>query len=481
MPAQAPRTAGPSICSQLLQNTPFHPIVEAVRHRLEEQEPAAERRVDALAAWHRAVGLDAAQSVPLVAPLLELTVPADYPPPPAAADERRRRLIATLAAWVMGGARTQPILFHVEDVHWADPSTLDVLRVLAEQAAGVPLMLLITSRPEFRAPWPHRSHHAVIALTPLDRREVQRMVNEVAARHALSPQTIDALVKRTGGVPLFVEEVTRLLLEGNDQRAMQSIPSTLQALLATRLDHLGPPKEVAQIAAVLGQEFTHALIRAVAGQTEEQLRQNLERLGEADLIHVQGIPPEASYRFKHALMQDAAYETMLKSRRRELHRAAARALSEQFKDVVDAQPELLAYHLTQAGAAEEAIGYWHRAGQQAIERSANVEAIAHFSSGLELLQQLPESATRDQLELDLRVALGVPLIASRGYSAPEVEGTYARARALSERLGGSPQLANILWGLCRRCCFCSASSAASVIWRSANTPMRSMSRWRSPC
>jgi class 3 adenylate cyclase/predicted ATPase len=445
--AEVPHTWSELICSQLLQNTPFHPIVESVKRRLEEQEPAAERRLDALAAWHRAVGLDPVQSVPLVAPLLELPVPADYPPPPAAPDERRRRLIATLAAWVMGGARTQVILLHVGDIHWADPSTLDLLRVLAEQGAAVPLMLLITSRPEFRAPWPHRSHHAVIALAPLDRAEVQQMVHEVAARHVLSPQTIDALVRRTGGVPLFVEEITRSLVEGDGQGAMQAIPSTLQALLTARLDRLGPAKEVAQIGAVLGQEFSYPLIRAVAGQNEAQLTQNLELLAEADLIHVQGIPPEASYRFKHALMQDAAYEAMLKSRRRELHRAAARTLSEEFKDVADAQPELLAYHLTQAGAAEEAIGYWQRAGQQAIERSANVEAIAHFSNGLELLQQLPEGATRDQLELDLRVALGVPLIASRGYSAPEVEQTYTQARVLSERLGGSPQFANILWGL----------------------------------
>jgi len=197
---------------------------------------------------------------------------------------------------------------------------------------------------------------------------------------------------------------------------------------------------------VLGREFTYPLIRAAASRSDAALTEALERLAEADLIHAQGIPPESNYRFKHALMQDAAYETLLKSRRRELHRLVARALSDEFKNIADAQPELLAYHLTQAGAAEEAIGYWQRAGQQAVERSANIEAIAHFSNGLELVQLLPEGAARDQLELDLRVALGVPLIASRGYSAPEVEKTYARARELSERAGGSPQFANIIWG-----------------------------------
>ena len=445
--AGVPHTWSELVCSQLLQNTPFHPIIESAKKRLEEQEPLPENRVAALAAWHRAVGLDPAQSVPLVAPLLELTVPDDYPPPPAAADERRRRLIATLAGWVMGGARAQAIILLAEDVHWADPSTLDLLRVLAEQGAAGRLMLIVTSRPEFRPPWPHRSHHAVIALAPLDRGDVQRMIREVAARHAVSPQTMEALVTRTGGVPLFIEEVTRTLVESGGQGAMQAIPATLQALLTARLDRLGAVKEVAQIAAVLGGEFGYPLIRAVAGQSDAALTDSLERLAEADVIHVQGLPPESTYRFKHALMQDAAYETMLKSRRRELHRIVARTLSEEFKDVAEAQPELLAHHLTQAGAAEEALRYWQRAGQQAAERSANIEAIAHFSHGLELIKLLPEGMQRDQMELDLRVALGVPLTATRGYSAPEVEQTYTRARELSEKVGGSPQFANILWGL----------------------------------
>ena len=445
--AEVPHTWTELACSQLLQNTPFHPLVEFLKRRLEEQEPAPEGRVAALAAWHRAVGLDPMQSVPLVAPLLELPVPAGYPPPPAAADERRRRLIATLAGWWLGGARAQAVVLQVEDIHWADPSTLDLLRLLAEQCATAPVLLLIASRPEFRAPWAHRSHHTVVALAPLERPEVQQMVRGLAARHAVSRHTMEALVARTGGVPLFIEEVTRLLLEGGGQDAVQGIPSTLQALLTARLDRLGSAKEVAQIAAALGHEFTYSLIHSVAGQSDELLMESLERLAEADLIYVQGMPPESSYRFKHALMQDAAYETMLKSRRRELHRVIAQTLTDAFKEIAEAQPELLAHHLTQAGAAREAIGYWQRAGQQAVERSANIEAIAHFSRALELLRPLPDGVERDQVELELRVALGVPLIASRGYSAAEVERTYARARELSERVGGSPQFANILWGL----------------------------------
>ena len=250
--AEQPHTWTEMACSQLLQNTPFHPFVESTKRLLEQQEPAPDGRVAALAAWHRAVGLEPAQSVPLIAPLLELSIPTDYPPPPAAPEERRRRLIATLTGWVVGGARTQAIVLQVEDVHWADPSTLDLLHVLAEQSAEhVPLMLLITGRPEFRPPWPHRSHHTVITLAPLDRQEVERMAQEVAARHPLSPHMMEMVVTRTGGVPLFVEEVTRLLLEGSSQAATQVIPSTLQALLTARLDRLGSAKETAQFASRL--------------------------------------------------------------------------------------------------------------------------------------------------------------------------------------------------------------------------------------
>ena len=296
--ADVPHTWTEFACSQLLQNTPFHPVVEFVQRRLEEQGTTPGARVEALAAWHSAVGLDPALSVPLVAPLLELPVPADYPPPPASPDERRRKLIATLAAWIMGGARAQPIVLHVDDVHWADPSSLDLLRAVAEQGAAEPLLVLTTSRPEFQAPWPVGRHHTVVTLTPLDPGEVREMVGEVAARHVLNRQSVEALITRTGGVPLFVEEVTRLLLEGGGHNAMQEIPSTLQALLTARLDRLESAKEVAQIAAVIGRDFSYALIRAVAGQSEAALTDSLERLAQADHIQVQGVPPETSYRFK---------------------------------------------------------------------------------------------------------------------------------------------------------------------------------------
>lgn len=248
-------------------------------------------------------------------------------------------------------------------------------------------------------------------------------------------------------MPLFVEEVTRLLLDDSGRAETRLIPSTLQALLAARLDRLGLAKEVAQIASVFGREFSYALIRALTRRNDAKLEENLERLADLGFIHVDGVAPDLNYRFKHALLQEAAYESILKSERRKIHGSIAQLLRENFKEFAEAHPELLAHHLTQAGSTESAISFWLLAGQRAVERSANIEALSHFSSGLELVQVLPEGAKRDQLELDLRAAVGVPLIASRGYGAPEVERTYSRARELSEKLGGSPQFANIVWAL----------------------------------
>ncbi len=374
-------------------------------------------------------------------------MPADYAPPPSAPEERRRRLIATLAGWLIGGARTQAILLLVEDVHWADPSTLDLLRVLAEQGAAVPLMLLVTSRPEFRAPWPHRSHHTLIALAPLDRQDVLRMVTEVAARHALSTEMREALVSRTGGVPLFIEEVTRLLLEGDGHGGTQQIPLTLRASLTARLDRLGSAKEVAQIAAVLGREFPYPLIRAVAGLSDGTLTVALERLAEADLIHAQGLPPDSTYRFKHALVQDAAYESLLKTRRRELHRAAAGALSDAFRAIAEAQPELLAYHLTEAGETEAAVAAWQRAGEAALRRAAYVEAAEHLGKAVRQAEGLPDGPAERLNRLRLQIAYGQALISSRGYGAFETTAAFARAAELAAGIEDATERLAARYGL----------------------------------
>jgi predicted ATPase len=240
-------------------------------------------------------------------------------------------------------------------LHWADPTTLDVLRAIAERGASAPLYIVATTRPEFRPPWGMRSHHGTISLAPLDRAQVREMVAELSSRHALARDVVDDVAARTGGVPLFVEEVTRLLLERGEQSGAQAIPPTLQQSLMARLDRLGPAREVAQIGSVIGRGFSYKLLLAVAGMDQARLEAALERLSDADIVLVEGVLPESDYRFKHALIQDAAYENLLKSRRQVLHRRIAETLRDRFADKAAAEPEVLAHHFTQAGVSDAAI------------------------------------------------------------------------------------------------------------------------------
>jgi predicted ATPase len=342
-------------CSQLLQNTPLHPIAEWGRQRFGGSDVPAERRLAELEGSLAQVKLDPAENAPLLAPLLNIPLPKDHALI-LAPEELRRRQLAALSNWVMAGAKVQPVVLAFEDLHWADPTTLDVLRSIAERGALAPLFIVATTRPEFRPPWGMRSHHGTISLAPLDRAQVRDMVAELSARHALPKDVVEDVAARTGGVPLFVEEVTRLLLErGEHGGGIEAIPPTLQQSLMARLDRLGPAREVAQIGAVIGRDFSYALIRDVAGTGEAPLQTALERLAEADIVLVQGLPPDSDYRFKHALIQDAAYENLLKSRRQVLHRRVAEILRDRFSDTAAAEPEALAYHFTQAGMTDAAI------------------------------------------------------------------------------------------------------------------------------
>jgi predicted ATPase len=334
----------------------------------------------------------------------------------------------------MAGARAQPLVLALEDAHWADPTTLDVVRGFAERGALAPLFVLITARPEFRPPWGMRSHHGMIALAPLDHQQVRHMVAELSARHALPQEVIQGVTERTGGVPLFVEEVTRLLLERGEPGGIQTIPQTLQQSLTARLDRLGPAREVAQIGAVIGRNFSYALIRAVATMEDAPLQAALERLAEADILLVQGLPPDSDYRFKHALIQDAAHENLLKSRRQVLHRRVAEALRDNVADILT-EPELVAHHFTQAGLTEEAIEWWGKAGQQSLERSALVEAIKQFTRALAQIAASSATPALRREEIKLQVALITPLMHVRGFSAPETKTAIEQAHLLIEQAG----------------------------------------------
>jgi tetratricopeptide (TPR) repeat protein len=303
------------------------------------------------------------------------------------------------------------------------------MQALAERGRTAPLFIIATARPEFRPPWSLRSHHSVISLSPLGRADVAQMVGELAARHALSQEVIEGLSERTGGVPLFVEEVARLLLERGDAGGLQAIPPTLQQSLAARLDRLGDAREVAQIGAVLGRDFTYSLLRAVGEIDDPVLQSALDRLVSADLLIAEGAGREANYRFKHALIQDAAYDSLLKSRRLALHCHAADVLRDD-PERAEAEPEIIAHHFTQAGIDDLAIEWWGKAGDQALRRSAFQEAIAHLGKAIAMADKAangkPEGESGERRQL--HVAYGNALFQARGYGARETTNAFARAR-----------------------------------------------------
>ena len=481
--------------SQLLQNTPLHPLADWGRLRFGGADVAAEKRLAELESTLAQVKLDAGETAALLAPLLDIPLP-EARALKLAPEELRRRQLAAVAAWILAGARTQALVLAFEDLHWADPTTLDLMKTLVERGAAAPFFVVATTRPEFRAPWATRSHHGIVSLVPLDRAEIRTMVGAIAERHALSNEVMEGVTNRTGGVPLFVEEVTRLLLEGGPQ----TIPPTLQQSLAARLDRLGEAREVAQIGAVLGREFSYGLLASVAavadrgaapstllrmvplprsagedtpgagasvlpraaeegdrpkgggggynrgapvdavddrvsrdhrsrlqsGLSEAALESALDKLAEADLLFVEGHAPDSTYRFKHALIQDAAYESLLKSRRQALHRRAAEALLA----APDPQPELVAHHFTQAGESEPAIEWWGRAGDAALRRSAFQEAIAHLGKAIEMADAQPGAKERSQLKLE--VSRANALMASRGQGATETAAGEPRAKLHSD-------------------------------------------------
>jgi class 3 adenylate cyclase len=368
--ADRPHTWVEWSCSQLLQNTPLHPIAEWGRQRFGGADVPAEWRLADLESSLQQVKLDPVENAPLLAPLVDIPLPPERVVQGLAPEEFRRRQLAALNNWMVAGARVQPVVLAFEDLHWADPTTIDVIKGIAERGALAPLFVLATTRPEFKPPWGSRSHQGTISLVPLDRPQVRHMVGEIAARHVLPQDVIEGVTERTGGVPLFVEEVTRLLLErGEVGGGIQAIPPTLQQSLTARLDRLGPAREVAQIGSVIGRGFSYPLLRAIARMEEAALQAVLERLAEADILLVQGLPPESDYRFKHALIQDAAYENLLKSRRAALHRIVAETLRDNFTAVAATEPEVLAHHFTQAGLDDAAIEWWGKAGDQALRRS----------------------------------------------------------------------------------------------------------------
>ena len=454
-----PHTRLRHFCSPHHQDTALHPsITQLERAAGFRRDDTDEQRLTKLEAVLALAANDLGEAVPLLADLLSVPTGDRYPALDLTPQRRREKTLRALVAQVEGLAARQPVLLVVEDAHWTDPTSLELFELIIERASGLPLLAIVTFRPEFVPPWVGRPQVTLISLSRLPRRLRAEMIAHVTGGKVLPQEIADQIIDRTDGVPLFIEELTKavvesgLLVEAGDRYVVtgpvtpQAIPTSLQESLLARLDRLAPTSDVAQIAAALGRQFSHELISAVAPVPRQQLDDALAQLVNAELMFRRGTPPDAEYTFKHALVQEAAYGTLLRSRRQQIHARIATTLEDQFPEIVVAQPALLARHCAEAGLAEKAVVYWLNAGRQAMAGSAATEAAAQLRKGLDVLDGLPDGPRRQQLELDLQLVLGYALMPAKGFSAPEVGTAFARARALAEQIDRPEYLGRVLFG-----------------------------------
>ena len=443
------------------ENTTLFPLTEMFQRVLQWQsEESPDEKVakleDALSQYR----LPLEESVQLFAPLFSLPVPENrYPPLHLSPQRQRQKTLETIVAILLELAERQPVLFILEDLHWTDPTTLELLNLVIEQIPTTSLLTLLTCRPHFHPAWHHRSYLTEITVNRLPHAQGEQIVNRLTDGKVLPPEVLQQIIAKTDGVPLFVEEMTKAILESGQLKDVDghyaligslstlTIPATLQDSLMARLDRLVTAKGVAQYAAVIGRQCAYDLLHAVAQVDEGMLQHELGRLVEAEIVYQRGVPPQATYFFKHALIQDAAYQSLLKSTRQQYHQRIGQVLEAQFLETAETQPELVAHHYTEAGLTEQAVHYWHHAGQRASERSAHLEAIHHLRQGLALLQTLPGTPARTQREVDMLITLGASLIAVQGFAAREVGETYTYAQQLCHHLADPYRLFPVLRGL----------------------------------
>jgi serine/threonine protein kinase/predicted ATPase len=446
-------------CSPHFQNTGLYPVIDFQERALafgREEPPQA--RFDRMVHHLEQYDLARPEVVPLWASLLSLPVPDRYPALSLSPVRHREETFRAILEWLHTRAARKPILFIVEDLHWVDASTVDLLGQFLAEALHDPVLTVLTFRPEFQTPWPARGHQTTLALNRLTRRQVGEMMRKKTGG-APPEELVERVYDRAGGVPLFVEEFTKMLQEssvlgpvgegGTHGQALlgHEIPATLQDLVMARLDRMEGERDVAQLAAALGREFSYELLATVATVDELTLQAELAKLVQAEILYPKGRPPRCTYTFKHALLEDALYNALVKGKRQQFHRRIAEALEARFAETTLTQPELLAHHFTEAGLTEKAIGYWLKAGLRSRDRSAEIEVIGHLTRGLALLQTLDESPERDARQLELLSPLATAYIASRGYAAPEVGPAIHRARELCERVGQPSQLFALMLGI----------------------------------
>jgi class 3 adenylate cyclase/predicted ATPase len=460
------RTAGQAVtdlgtrCSPYYQDSALYPIIGFFQYFLQfQRDDNAETKLTALERALENFGFPLSETVPLLAALLSLPSSHRYPPLAMTPQRQKRKTLETLVAWLLKEAERHPTRVVVEDVHWADPSTLEFLALLIDQVLHARLFVALVFRSEFFPPWRSQAQMTSIALGRLSRGATASMIEFIAGGKQLPPDLSREIAKKTDGIPLFVEELTRMVLESGMLREQDNgyeltspltslaIPSTLYESLMARLDRLGSAREVAQIAATIGKEFSYELLRAISPLDETKLTGALNRLVDADVLEQYLLSPQTQYSFRHALIRDAAYESLLRSKRRQYHGQIAAALQESFPEIVNANPELIAVHYTDAGLVEQAVASWQRAGQRALERSANQEAIRHLTKGLELLSILPETQEHLQQELLLRATLGPAVMLAKGFASLEAQNVYTRARLLCQQVSDISLRFQVFWAL----------------------------------
>ncbi|MGB6396969.1 MAG: AAA family ATPase, partial [Bradyrhizobium sp.] len=447
-------------CSPYHQDSALYPFVDQLGRAagFARDDPPASRLEKLEALLARAAPPD--EDVAFVADLLSLPASERHPLPNLSPQRKKERILDALIRQLEGLTRRQPAVVVFEDAHWIDPTSRDMLDLTVEHVRRLPVLLIVTFRPEFQPPWSGQPQVTMLALNRLDRRDRISLTAQIAGK-ALPDIVIDQIADRTDGVPLFVEELTKSVLESGLLRAEAdryvlegglpqfAIPTTLYASLLARLDRPASVRLVAQTGAAIGREFSYALLRAVSRLSEDELQTALARLVASELVFQRGTSPDAVYTFKHALVQDAAHGSLLRRARQQLHGQIAQALEAHSPELMHSQPELLAQHYTEAGLAENAIAYWGKAGHRSVNRSAMAEAAAQFQKGLDQLALLPDTPERQRQELELRIDLGAALIAVKGQAAPETGQAYARARELWEQLGSPSEFLQVPFGQSR--------------------------------
>ena len=447
-------------CSPYHTNSALHPIIGQLESAAGfDDQDVSSVKLDKLESLIVRAGKRVEEDAPLLAALLSIPSEDRYHPLELSPEGQKEKTLEALVAQMEGLSRVRPVLLIFEDAHWADPTSIELLQLVVGRAQSARMQVLITFRPEFTPPWSGHAHVTSLSLTRFSHQLVTAMVNELTGKKHFPQEVHDQIREKTDGVPLFVEELTKTILESglleeetdgyvlSGPLAAVAVPATLQDSLMARLDRMGDVKGVAQFASAIGREFSYHLLAAASPLAEAELERALDLLTDAELVFRRGQSAQATYVFKHALVRDAAYESLLRSTRQQTHARIAHALEERFSEPADAEPEVLAHHFTEAGFIEQAFYYWQRAGQRAVERSASLEASAHFRKGLELLDTMPDIPARANKELPLQVSLGSALTSVHGYTADETVAAYTRAYELCQKVEQTPLVFYALYGV----------------------------------